>query len=194
MARYPAIAATSEALLGLLESATAGTEFSGMSFEHYQATDFQTPMKAGVSLFLHRVTVNPNRNLSPRRDADGRRYRAAIPVDLHYLLTAWADDAVKQQRLLGFAVRTVEDTPILPAGLLNHFGPEPDVFRPEETVEVVWEAVSVQDLSDIWKVAQTKAQPSATYAARMVAIESSRPLEEGPPVQTRELRFTEALA
>src|SRR3954451_11221229 len=132
MASYPAIAATSEAILGLLESAALTSEFAGVSFAHYQAADFQTPIPTGVSLFLHRVTVNPNRNLAPRRNADGRRLRPAIPVDLHYLLTAWADDAIKQQRLLGFAVRTLEDTPILPAGVLNHYGPENDVFEPVE--------------------------------------------------------------
>ncbi len=74
--------------------------------------------------------------------------------------------------MLGFAIRTLEDTPILPAGVLNQHSPEPDVFRPDETVELVFEAVSVQDASYIWEVAQTKEQPSATYVARMIEIES----------------------
>ena len=187
MATYPAIAATSEAILGLLRNAAVGSEFAGMSFEHYQATNLQSPMSEGISLYLYRVTVSANRNLPARTGRDGRRYGPPLPLDLHYLTIPWAGDAIKQQRLLGFAVRVLEDTPILPAGVLNQHGPEPDVFRPEETVELVYELVSMQDLSEVWKVSQSKEQPAATYVARMVEIESERPVEEAGLVQTREL-------
>lgn len=189
MALTPAIAATSEAVLGLLQSAARGTEFNGVTFAHYQASNFQSPMSEGISLWLYRVTVSSNRNLPARIGRDGFRCRPPIPLDLHYLVTAWAGDAIKQQRLLGFAVRALEDTPILPAGVLNQHGPEPDVFRPDETVELVFESLTVQDTSYVWEVAQTKEQPSAPYAARMVELESTVPLDEAPPVQARDLQF-----
>src|SRR2546423_3343468 len=158
MAEYPAIAAMSQAVLGLLETAAAGTEFDSATFAHYQAGDFQSPMRDGVSLYLYRITVSANRNLPPRIGRDGTRTRPPIPLDIHFLVTAWAGDAIRQQRMLGFAVRTLEDTPILPAGVLNRHGPEPDVFRPEETVELVYENVSVQDMAYVWDIAQTKEQ------------------------------------
>ena len=126
MALSPAIAATSQAILGLVQSASLGGEFQSATFAHYQASNFQSPMTEGVSLWLYRLTVNANRNQPPRVGRDGRRYRPPLPLDLHYLVTAWAGDAVKQQRLLGFAIRTLEDTPILPAGVLNQHGPEPE--------------------------------------------------------------------
>jgi hypothetical protein len=191
MALSPAIAATSQAVLGLIQSAALGGEFQGATFAHYQASNFQSPMNEGVSLWLYRLTVNANRNQPPRVGRDGRRYRPPLPVDLHYVVTAWAGDAIKQQRLLGFAIRTLEDTPILPAGVLNQHGPEPDVFRPDETVELYFESISVQDASYIWGVAQTKEQPSAMYAARMVEIESSVPIDDAAPAQTREFQFAE---
>src|SRR5947209_11717708 len=108
MALYPAIAATSDAILQLIRGASAGGEFAQVDFKHYQASDFQGPMNLGVSLYLYRVTVNANRNLPPRRGRDGRVERPPIPLDLHFLVTAWAHDAIKQQRLLGFAIRTLE--------------------------------------------------------------------------------------
>lgn len=188
MALTPAIAATSEAVLGLVQSAARGTEFNGVTFAHYQASNFQSPMSEGISLWLYRVTVSANRNLPARIGRDGVRTRPPIPLDLHYLVTAWAGDAIKQQRLLGFAVRALEDTPVLPAGVLNQHGPEPDVFRPDETVELVFESLSVQDASYVWEVAQTKEQPSAPYVARMIELESAVPLDEAPPVQTRDLQ------
>lgn len=189
MAIYPAIAATSEAVLGLLQSAAVGGEFETVEFAHYQAGDLASPMTEGVSLYLYRVTVSGNRNLPPQVGRDGKRYRPPIPLDLHFLVTAWAETATRQQRLLGFAVRTLEDTPILPAGVLNQHSPEPDVFRPDETVELVFESVSVQDFAYIWDVAQTKEQPSATYVARMVEIESRVSVDDAGLVQTRALEY-----
>jgi Pvc16 N-terminal domain len=189
MALYAAIAAMSDAVLGLLRTASAGTEFDGIEFAHYQASSFESPMAVGVSLYLHRVAVNANRNLEPRIGADGRRYRPSIPLDAHFLVTAWASDAIMQQRLLGFAIRTLEDTPILPASVLNQHAPEPDVFAPDETVELVFEAITIQDMSYIWEVAQTKEQPTATYVARMVELSSTIPLDDAAPVQGRDLAY-----
>jgi hypothetical protein len=194
MATYPGLAATSEAILGLLQRAAVGTEFEGLTFEHYQASSFEKPMQEGIALYLYRITVSANRNLPPRVGRDGRRVGPPIPLDLHYLVIPWAGDAVKQQRLLGFAIRALEDTPILPAGVLNQHGPESDVFRPEETVELVFELLSVQDQSEIWDVAQTKEQVSATYVARMVEIESLRPMEDNGLVQTRAFVVGEPVA
>jgi hypothetical protein len=194
MATYPAIAAASEAVLGLLQSAAVGGEFDGIAFAHYQSGDFESPMSDGISLYLYRVTVSANRNLPAVLGPDGRRYRPPIPLDVHFLVTAWAETAVRQQRMLGFAIRILEDTPILPAGVLNQYGPEPNVFRPEESVELMFETVSVQDIAYIWDVAQTKEQPSATYVARMLELESTVSLDEAGPVQTRELRFAQGPA
>jgi hypothetical protein len=185
MARYPAIAAMSEAVLGLLRTASIGAEFDGVEFAHYGSANFQSPMSLGLSLYLYRLSVSLTRNLAWRTSADGVRSQPPVPLDAHFLLTAWADDPIKQQRMLGFAIRTLEDTPILPAGVLNQHSPEPDVFRPDETVELVFEAVSVQDASYIWEVAQSKEQPSATYVARMIEIESSVTADDAPSVETR---------
>jgi Pvc16 N-terminal domain len=189
VALYPAIAGTSGAILGLIQEAAAGSDFQGGTFAHYQASDFQSPMSQGISLYLYRVTVNANRNLPARLGPDGRRARPPIPLDLHFLVTAWAPDAIRQQRMLGFAIRTIEDTPILPSGVLNRYTPEGNIFRPEETVEIVYESISVQDFAYIWDVAQTKEQPSATYVARMVELDSPILLSEGARVQTREFNY-----
>ena len=188
MAGYPAIAATNEALLGLLESAAAGTEFAGTRFDHYGAKDLNDPMSDGVSLWLYRVTVDTiRRNLPPRLAPDGTRYKPSLPLDLHYLLVAWGSP-LKQQRLLGWCARVIEDSPIVPAGLLNHYGPE-RVFGPDEAVELAWEPLSQQDVYDIWDVAKEHAQPAIPYVARAVEIESTVPLHEYALVQTRELDY-----
>jgi hypothetical protein len=186
MANAYAIAATGQAILGLLANAVPRDEFSAAKFELYQAKDFQSPMEEGVSLYLHRITpAGEIRNYPPRVAPDGRRYRPLLPINIHYLLTAWARDAVKQQRLLGWAMRIIEDTSILPAGLLNQYAPEPETFRPTETVDVTMETISIFDMGQVWDVAKPNIQPSVFYVARMVGVESPLDLNEAAGVQTR---------
>lgn len=187
MATYRAIAAISQAVLGMLEEACPRDEFAGAGFRLVQSSDFQIdtpPLNEGISLFLYRVTVNGSlRNLPPRLAPDGRRYRPALPLDLHYLITAWGRSVEKQQRLLGWAMRTLEDTSILPSGLLNHYGPEAETFRASETVELILESLSLQDVNNIWD--GLRPFLSVPYVARMVALESDVPLVEARPAQTR---------
>lgn len=189
MASYQAIAAVGEAILGLLESARPPTpsEFDATHFMPYQASDFQNPTsEERISLYLYHVAINSTRrSFPPRRDADGKLYRPPLPVDLHYLLTPWSQDPKKQQRLLGWSMRVLEDTPILPTGLLNSFGPETAIFRPDEAVELVCEPLSLQEIVNIWDAFKPNFQISAAYVARMILIDSLVEEAEGPLVQTR---------
>ncbi|NTX01802.1 MULTISPECIES: DUF4255 domain-containing protein [unclassified Myxococcus] len=176
-----------QALLALLEQACPKPEFEGAKFRLYQASDFKAPMDEGISLFLFRVTPSTTRrNLPGRLDSQGRRTRRPLPVDLYYLLTPWAKSAAKQHRLLGWAMRQLEDTPTLTASFLNHYGtPETDTFLPDETVTVVYEPLSIQDMLNVWEPGKPNIQVSASYIARMVGIESAIADEEAGPVQTR---------
>jgi hypothetical protein len=143
-------------------------------------------MDEGISLYLHRITpANNIRNLPPRVAPDGRRYRPSLPLDLHYLLTAWGRDAVKQQRLLGWALRELENTPILHASVLNQHGPEPDTFASNESVDLIMETMPILDMGSIWEVARHHHQVSVPYTARMVRIDSEVEITEAGLVQTR---------
>ena len=187
MGRYQAVAATSEAIRNLIKSA-AVAEFADIDCALFQAGNLQKfPDNPLITLYLYRVVVNnAQRNMLPRPAPDGRRHRRPLPLDLHYLLIAWVPDAARQQRLLAWCARVLEDTPILPASLLNAVGPEDNVFAPDETVELTYDPLSLQDLYNVWQVAPTNQQPSLAYVARMVRIESETTLREYEPVQTRD--------
>lgn len=191
MATYHAIAATGEAILGLLKAARP-SDFETSQFLLYQPSDLQNPNQAfeGITLYLYRVAVNTTRrNLPPRTDPDGRRYRPPLPLDLHYLLIPWAKTAAKQQWLLGWSMRVLEDTPILPATLLNHHSSEADTFRLNEAVELVCEPLSLQEIVNIWDAFKPNLQLSVAYVARMITIDSIVELTEASFVQTREFNF-----
>lgn len=190
MASSQAIAATGQAILGLLADSCPKPEFAGALFELYQPGNFQKPMEEGVSLYLYRVGINAAlRNHPASVGLYGERYRPPLPLDLYYLLTSWAKTAVKEQRLLGWAMRTLESTPILPASLLNHYGPEADVFKPHETVELIFDNLSLQDLSNLWNAAKINPPLSVPYVARIVGIEAPLTQTDAGLVQTREFEI-----
>lgn len=163
-------------------------EFSGAQFRLYQITDFQNPIEEGVSIYLYRLAVSgARRNLPATVGPQGQRYRPPIPLDLHYIASVWGKTAEKQQRLLGWMIRMFEDVPILPTNLLNDNGPDPDVFQPNETVEVLFESINLQDWNNLWSSSKTNAPLSVGYVARMIGISSTMPINEAPHVQTREV-------
>jgi uncharacterized protein DUF4255 len=194
LATFRAIAAVSRAVLKLLEDSCPRRDFPDAQFALHQALDFQkAPLGEGVSLFLYRVAVNGSRrNLPVRTDLDGFRMKPPLPLDLSYVVCAWGRSVDVQQRLLGFCARALEDTPILPAGLLNQNAPEATTFRSDETVELVAEALSLQDLHLIWELVKPNVPLGMCYIARGVPIESTIAIAEYRPVQTRVFDMTGA--
>ncbi|EJL30124.1 hypothetical protein PMI01_03241 [Caulobacter sp. AP07] len=187
MANTRAIAAASAAIAGLLRDRYPRDDFgSSLEVSLYQAKSFESPMGDGFSVFLWRVGINANlRALPPRRTPDGRRYRASLPLDLYYMITAWADDTERQQRMLGWAMRALEDAGPLSAAQLNQYVAEDDTFRPEEAVDVVCDPLSLADQLTLWDRLK-KLPPSVNYVVRMVLLDSDVTLDGGPPVQVRD--------
>ena len=107
-----------------------------------------------------------------------------LPLDLHFLITAWAKDASLQHAIAAWMMRILEDIPSLPPGLLNHrFS---NTFRNDETVEIVLTELTTEELFRIWEVIVNNAyQISVPYAACNVRIESMQTFSQGEPVQER---------
>ena len=188
MASYRGVAAVSRGILKLLEDACPRAEFPNAQFELHQALDFMKgpPLGEGVSLFLYRIAINGTRRVPRGRvDADGRRLRPPLPLDLCYALGVWGRTPDVQQRLLGFCMRALEDTPILPPGLLNQQGPEVSTFHGDEAVEIVCDPLNLQDLNVLWTLLKPNVPLAATYVARFVPIESEVVITENAEVQTR---------
>lgn len=193
MASTRAIAAVSDAIVQLLESRFSPEDFnmSSLEFRVYLASDFANPMDAGVSVFLYRVYVNhTNRSPAGRVDSLGQPRLTLLPLDLYFLMTAWAKDASLQHTIAGWMMRVLEDTPILSSGLLNHRGIE--IFRPDESVQLSVAELETETLFRIWEVIVNNAfQISIPYVVRNVKIESDQTRADGGPVQERLLDMRE---
>jgi len=188
MATYAAIAATCETVVRLLRSNCNPSMFNGaiLDFQVYVAHDFSTPMQEGVSVFLYRIYQNgTSRTPAGRLLPDGSRQSTKLPVDLHFLMTAWAQKASLQNQIAGWMMRVMEDNPTLPASLLN--AAEPGVFRSDEGVDITLTELSVEDMFRVWEVMIGHVyQLSVPYQARMIEIESFTSIRpDGGAVQTR---------
>ncbi len=194
MANYLALAAVAKTVLRLIEEQCPREEFSGTpSFALYSGQDFSAPAIAeGFSLLLYRVTVNTVlRNQPPRRGPDGVKRRPSLPLDLSFLLTPWATEPERQLRLLGWAMRFLEDNTVIPATVLNQSLSRRDrpAFDSDEAVEIYCDPPAIADYLGLWDKFKTRWQTSVTYSVRMVMIESDIVMRDEALVQTRDMRF-----
>jgi hypothetical protein len=193
MADFRAVLAVSEALRGVLRSSYRREDFDNteLEFEINTPQQFNSRrVQNGITIFLYRIYINGVNRIPPGRlDASGRRQRPLLPLELHYLVTIWAQEHTLQHSLAAWTMRTLEDNALLNAGVLNAGGAH--VFRPDELVEIALAEMRTEDLFRIWDVlGATPYQLSIPYLARVVPIESQVQLPtEGPAVQTRGLRY-----
>ena len=110
MATYNAIAATSRAILGLLEGACPKPEFDGALFELYQARSFQKRDAEGVSLYC--TECQPARGGTAVADRANASIPSAASSRLYYLLTAWARTARSSKRFWASAIRFLRHSDI----------------------------------------------------------------------------------
>ncbi len=196
MANFRAVAAVSNALLGLVQDRYPRDEFgSGLQVALYQTQDFTTPMKDGFSIYLFRIAINGSvRNLTLRRSSDGTRLRPSLPLDLQYMITPWAASVGRQHEMLGWVMRMLEDVGELSAGHLNHYMPQTDTFRPNEALEIICDPLTLADYLTLWDRLVPRLPASATYVLRMVLIDSEVQVPDAGRVRTRVLQAGEVVS
>jgi len=189
VATFRAIGSAAEAVARLLEQSWDPAMFNGaeLRFEVYRTADFNSPMETGVSVFVYRVAINGVQRSLPPANAKLRR---PLPLEVSLLVTPWARDASLAYDILGWAMRSIEDSPILTSGFLN--AAVANVYRPEETVELAFGELSNDELFQLWDVLPGTLQLSAPYVARGVRIESERAEPPAGPVLTRLLEYGSA--
>jgi Pvc16 N-terminal domain len=162
--------------------------------------------KSQLNLFLYQVTPNQGwRNVGlPSRDARGDRVaNPPLALDLHYLLTAYGEQEFHGEILLGYAMQTLHETPVLPRDAIRlALGAPPPVtgsgLPPAqqalvaaeladqiEQIKILPQSLSTEEMSRLWTALHAHYRPSAVYQASVVLIESKRSRKSALPVRTR---------
>jgi len=133
-----------------------------------------------VTLYLYRVTIDEHlRNLP----AHHRPHNQALPLslNLHYLLTIWADSALAEHTIMAWVMSELNQHPILNSATLS---PEAD-WRPDDQVQIVPVELPTEDLMRIWDTLLPNFRLSGAYIARVVRIDPAFQPEREPVVATR---------
>lgn len=126
----------------------------------------------GISLFPYKVDVN-----APTRAAwsavgshDGR---AHLALDLHFLLTAWADNAEDELTLIGCAMQCLETMPILSGPLLDKGGG----WAPNEALQVTLGEITTEEVMRTFDSLPTDYKLSIPYIARVLRLDGLQAVE-----------------
>lgn len=153
--------------------------------------------KLGVTILLYRVDFNKTMRAawSAVGNADGRGYLA---LDLHYLLTPWADNAEHQHMIIGRVMQVLERTPMLlgptlysPSLPLPAYASEPQ-SSPTDAIQILLEEISTEALMRTFDSLPSDYRLSIPYVARVVRIDTLE-TAVAPPVIDADVRFREAV-
>lgn len=131
----------------------------------------------GITILLYRVDFNKTMRAawSAVGNADGKGHLA---LDLHYLLTPWADNAEHQHMIIGRAMQALERTPSLsgptlfpPVLPLPQYANEPQAAV-TDSVQLLLEEISTEALMRTFDSLPSDYRLSVPYVARVVRIDT----------------------
>jgi hypothetical protein len=155
-------------------------------FKLFASTEMGSTEERGttLSLYLYRITMNEYvRNV--RGTNDLVRVDTPMSVDLHFLLTVWADNALAEQTIMTWAMRQLYQRPVLDRSTLSPEGG----WDPSDIVHVIPAELSHEDLMRIWDALEPSYRLSLSYSARVVRIDPDA-VSSGLPVVARNFTLT----
>jgi hypothetical protein len=122
---------------------------------------------ATLSVFCYRVDVNRTMRAAWSGVAahDGEIH---LPVDLHFLITAWDSDAQAELRMLGFAMQCLERHPVMSGPRLHPSGG----WAAGEAIQLVNEDLLSDDVQGTFDTLPTDYRLSVSYVARVTRIDA----------------------
>jgi hypothetical protein len=137
-----------------------------------------------LSLYLYHVAEDPyyKNMLGPGSDVPNVA-KAPMALSLFYILTAHhetdsAFDAETQQKLMGYALKTFHDFPVITdrTRIDGTFILDPDLRGNDNTLQVILRPVPPEDAIAFWSSQETRTtRLSAYYEVRVVLLEPEKP-------------------
>ena len=128
--------------------------------------ELQQPGQPHITIFLYRIAVNPQmRNLPRRTLPHGQTTKDHLPLELSYLITAWAKDTRDELRIVGHIAQALYDHAELGAADLRGTSWDSD-----DTVQLVLDSLPLEDHYRIWDASEVPYRLSLTYQARVISI------------------------
>lgn len=142
-----------------------------------QLSEFDDPSDSSVALtfFLYRMTISEQLRNAFQAGRTPMQVQPALPVELHWMLSVWANGAAAEQIVFAWAVSQLNRQPLLDASML-----EGADFDPGDVVHVLPEELPIEDMMRIWDAVQPSYRLSTTYVTRVIRLD--QPEVAPPPV------------
>lgn len=161
-----------------------------------------------LNLYLYLVTPNIGwRNMDlPSKDLTGKRLtNPPLALDLHYMLTAYAQENFQAEILLGYAMQLLHETPVLSRQDISTSLAAPpsvdgtilptamkslsaaDLADQVELIKITPKNLSTEEMFKLWTAMQSNYRPSSAYQASVVLIQSKYSTKPVLPVNGRNL-------
>lgn len=138
--------------------------------------DFNT----SVSLYLYRIIINEHiRNTPATRTGSGEQ--VPLSVDLHFMLSVWADSAAAEHSICAWVMSQLHQHPIMDVSSLTEEGG----WLKEDVVHIIPAELSNEDLMRIWDAIAPYYRLSVSYIARVIRIDNDVSETGLPVVSTR---------
>lgn len=152
-------------------------------FEQISAARLDSDFDPGgnlVTLYLFRMAIDRNlRSTADHKTPKDPKSRP-LSLELHYLLTAWGDEAVHEQTILSWAMLELHRTSLLDRSALVPAA----LWEPDETVQILPSEMSHENMMRIWDAVKPGYRLSASYIARTIRIETGLRESARPVIAT----------
>jgi hypothetical protein len=187
MAGYQALAAAGLSIVSLLnrrfgerpETSTLQAFLASASeLKTMKTNSGQLVHQPAISVYCYRVSVDKETRpgWSAVASTDGI---PRIPLRMHLLVAAWAENAKDELRWLGLAVQVLESEGNLTGPLLDPMGG----WQPGDAVQIVTDDLALDTMSEAFQALSTDYRLSLPYIARVICIDG-RPEATREPVAT----------
>lgn len=134
--------------------------------------------RPALSIFLYRVDFNKTMRAawSGVGHQDGRSH---LPLDLHFLMTAWAENAEHEHAILGRTLQCLDGLPVITGPLLQQSGDWSD----DEAIQLVLEEIPTEAVMRTFDSLPLDYRLSIPYIGRVVRIDG-REVRVAPDVTT----------
>ncbi|QQP98132.1 DUF4255 domain-containing protein [Lysobacter enzymogenes] len=203
MSNALAIAAVTASLKDLISDSLIGLDLSSIGSVAVSAlspdrilTGENEPNQ--LNLFLYQVSPNigwRNAALPSRDGASQRLSNPPLALDLHYLLSAYGNQDLSADALLGLGMQALHETPALDRERLRSvLGPPTPPFGnfsalsladQVEWLKIAPQFLTLEELSKLWTAAQARCRPSMAYQVSVVLIQAEAGTRGALPVLRR---------
>ncbi len=199
MSNHLAIATVTAVLQRMLQTGVADDVSGALVTTLRPDTPGSGMPDVGVNIFLYQASPNPawrNADLRTRRPKENLIKHAQAGLDLYYLLSFYGNEQeLEPQRLLGSAIRTLVDQPILTPEIIRSVT-ESSSFRflagstldeQVQMVQFIPVPMTSEELSRIWSIFfQMPYILSFAFQATAVLIEGEKAGRSPLPVRSRQ--------